>query len=63
MSEQLKEAEQVEVNGKTLKDWAKTEPVRLEKMFEHEFDEKLRAQMLIVYREYCMGGMSDADRL
>ena len=57
MTEQLKEAEKIEVGGKTLLEWAKNEPTRLEKMFEHEFDDKLRAQMLIVYREYCMGGV------
>ena len=59
----LKEAEQIEVNGKTLVEWAKTNPTKLEKMFEHEFDETLRDQMIMVYREHCMGGMSDKDRV
>lgn len=54
----LEEAEKVEVNGKPLIEWAKSNPVRLEKMFEHEFNETLREQMLLVYREYCMGGIN-----
>ena len=54
---QLLIAEQVVVQGKPLLEWAKSEPVKLEKMFEHEFNSELRAQMLIVYRHYCMGGV------
>lgn len=50
-------AEQVVVQDKPLIEWAKSNPVRLEKMYEHEFNDELRAQMLLVYREYCMGGI------
>lgn len=50
-------AEQVVVHDKPLLEWAKSNPTKLEKMFEHEFDETLREQMVLVYRHYCMGGI------
>lgn len=55
--DQLLIAEQVVVQGKPLIEWARNNPTKLEKMFEVEFDEVLREQMVMVYREYCMGGI------
>jgi len=50
-------AEQVVVQDKPLLEWAKNNPIKLEKMFEVEFNETLREQMVLVYRHYCMGGI------
>lgn len=50
----IKEAEDYETRGKSLKEWALTEPHRLEIMSENEFDDKIREMMITVYRKYRM---------
>ena len=52
-------AKRVVVQDHTLEHWAKTNPNKLEKMFEVEFDEQLREHMVLVYRHFCMGGVDD----
>ena len=52
--DKLADAEGMVVKGKTLKDWATSNPVRLEQMFENEFDEVTRNKMLLVYKKYCI---------
>lgn len=49
----LTAAERIVVRGKTLLEWSET-PHKLEVMSEHEFDDELREQMVLVYRKHCM---------
>ena len=44
--------ENTKVQGKTLKEWATTNPEKLEVMIENQFDEELREQMTAVYAHY-----------
>ena len=51
----LQEAEETNKLGKTLLEWAQKDPLKLEKMIEHEFDDDLREAMTLVYRVHVMG--------
>lgn len=51
----LEEAEKLIKFDKTLLEWANTDPWKLEKMIEHEFDEDIREAMTMVYRVHVMG--------
>ena len=42
------------VQGKTLEEWAKTNPLKLEVMSEQEQDDELREHMVTVYREIVL---------
>jgi hypothetical protein len=54
-SDYLEKIEKIEINGKSLLDWAKTDPHRLEKMSEQEFNKELREAMVYIYRIHVMG--------
>ena len=54
MFKHIEEYDEIEVNGKTLKEWALTDPRRLESMFECESDELTRKIMVSVYVKHYL---------
>ena len=51
----LEDAENIEVQDKSLLYWAKKDPLRLEKLIENEFDDSTREAMIHVYRVHVLG--------
>lgn len=59
LNRDLEVAKRFVVQDHTLEHWAKTDPERLEKMCENEFDEQVRTHMTLVYSHYCMGNLDE----
>lgn len=51
----IQDAEKIVKNGKTLLEWAKTDPLKLEKILENEFDKDTQEAITLVYRVHVMG--------